>query len=157
MNKNLVTFVTLVLLIWISPVFSNGLSEGPVGEQPEQTYLTWAKDAIEMVRNAPGFIEFRAFRNMFGSPQVRAISVWTTLSAWAMFAESVEWQNTLSELRDKYATNICVEIWKVSPVAPTPLGSLRPGEKEIVAITRPGEGQVYIEVHLTYDLLPNTE
>ena len=37
---------------------------------------------------AQGLVEFRAYRNMLGSPQVRLVTVWQTLEIWARFGES---------------------------------------------------------------------
>jgi heme-degrading monooxygenase HmoA len=77
----------------------------------QQGYGAFAQKAIGATMKAPGLIEFRANRNMLGSPQVRSTSVFKTLADWANFNDSVEW-------RDR------VEIWGPSPVLPEPV---RPG------------------------------
>ena len=87
----------------------------------QQAYQVWAKKAIGYVLQSPGIVEFRANRNMIASPQVRAISVFKTMADWANFAESPGWLALKAELSDKYATNICVDIWGPSPVVPKPL------------------------------------
>jgi len=90
----------------------------------QQAYKEWAKKAIGTVLQTPGLVEFRAFRNVLGSPYVRTTTVWQSLTDWVKFFESPEWQEIETELRDAFATNVSVEIWGPSPVAPTPL---RPG------------------------------
>ena len=87
----------------------------------QQTYQEWAKKAIGVVLQSPGLIEFRAHRNILGSPYVRTTTVWKTLIDWTNFAESSEWQKMETELRGAFATNVNVEIWGPSPVAPEPL------------------------------------
>ena len=83
-----------------------------------QEYLEWAKKTIRLGLKAPGIIECRSNRNLMGSPQVRATYIWQTLTDWAKFAESAEWQALFSELNSALAVNVEVEIWGPSPVAP---------------------------------------
>jgi heme-degrading monooxygenase HmoA len=90
-----------------------------------QAYQEWAKKAIGLVLKSPGIVEFRAYRNVLGSPQVRSASVWKSLADWGNFAESEGWKAAEAELRAKYAVDIRVELWGPSPVAPEPL---RPGK-----------------------------
>lgn len=89
----------------------------------QQAYGEFAKKAIGAVLKAPGLIEFRANRNMLGSPLVRTTSIFRTLSDWARFSDSDEWRGLDAEFRT-YATEIRVEIWGPSPVLPEPV---RPG------------------------------
>ena len=42
----------------------------------QQAYGAWAKSAIGLVMKQPGLIEFRANRNMLGSPQILVVTVW---------------------------------------------------------------------------------
>ena len=91
----------------------------------QQAYQEWAKKAIGTVLQSPGLVEFRANRNVLGSPQVRSTSVWQSLADWARFAESPERQRLDSELF-KFASNIGVELWGPSPTVPEPL---RPGKQ----------------------------
>jgi heme-degrading monooxygenase HmoA len=86
-----------------------------------QAYVAWAKKTIGAVLKAPGIIEFRATRNLLGSPYVRSISVWKTLADWEKFYESDAWKAAEAELRAKFATVIRVELYGPSPVAPVPL------------------------------------
>lgn len=89
----------------------------------QQAYGEFAQRAIGAILKAPGLIEFRASRNMLGSPQVRSTSVFRTLADWASFNESDAWRELEADLR-RFATNIGVEIWGPSPVLPEPV---RPG------------------------------
>lgn len=82
-------------------------------------YAAWAKKAIGAVLKQPGLIEFRANRNLLGTPQVRVVSVWSALGDWAKFDED-SWPPLEAELRG-YATNIQMELWGPSPVVPQPL------------------------------------
>lgn len=86
-----------------------------------QAYQEWAKKAIGMVLKSPGIIEFRAHRNVLGTPYVRSTSVWKNLSDWSNFFESDSWKVLETELRTKFAQNIQVEIWGPSPIIPEPL------------------------------------
>ena len=90
----------------------------------QQAYGQAAKKMIRIMLQAPGIIEFRANRNMLGSPQVRTIQVWQTLADWAKFSESAQYSEIEAESRS-FMTNIKVEIWGPSPVVPEPL---RPGK-----------------------------
>jgi len=89
----------------------------------QQAYAEFAKKAIGSMLQAPGLVEFRANRNMLGSPQVRITTVWQTLGDWAKFSESAAWQALEAELHT-FNTNSSTEIWGPSPVVPEPL---RPG------------------------------
>jgi len=89
----------------------------------QQAYSEFAKKAIGAVLQAPGLVEFRAYRNMLGSPQVRLVTVWQTLEDWARFGESAAWQALEAEMRT-FIVNNHTELWGPSPVVPEPL---RPG------------------------------
>lgn len=90
------------------------------GTEP-RAYEEWAKKAIGVVLRSPGVVEFRAHRNLLGSPFVRSTSVWKTLADWQGFFESEAWKGCEAELRGKFAARLKVEIWGPSPVAPEPL------------------------------------
>ena len=87
----------------------------------QKAYVEWAKKAIGHVLKSPGIIEFRAYRNLLGSPYVRSISVWKTLADWQNFFESEAWKGYEAELRGKFAAKLRIEMWGTSPVAPEPL------------------------------------
>jgi heme-degrading monooxygenase HmoA len=91
----------------------------------QKAYQEWAKRTIGLVLKSPGVIEFRAYRNILGSPFVRSTSVWKTLADWSNFVESAGWKAAEAELRAKYGVDIRVELWGPSPVVPEPL---RPGK-----------------------------
>jgi len=86
-----------------------------------QAYQEWAKKAIGLVMQSPGLIEFRAHRNLLGSPFVCSTTVWQTLADWANFAQSEKWEIISADLRNSFAVNIRVEIWGSSPIVPAPL------------------------------------
>ena len=58
----------------------------------QEAYDEFAKKAIDAILKAPGLIEFRASRNMLGSPQVRSTTVWKSLTYWVKFVESPDSQ-----------------------------------------------------------------
>jgi heme-degrading monooxygenase HmoA len=87
----------------------------------QQAYLAWAKKAIGIVLSSPGAVEFRASRNLLGSPYVRSISVWKTLADWQNFYESDAWKGCEVDLRGKFASKLKIELWGPSPVVPEPL------------------------------------
>jgi hypothetical protein len=89
----------------------------------QETYVAWAKKTIATTLKQAGLVEFRAHRNMLGSPEVRATSVWRTAAAWIAFDEA-GWKPLEQELR-ALATNIRVELWGPSPVVPE---ALHPGK-----------------------------
>ena len=91
----------------------------------QEAYAAWAKKVIGHVLRSPGLIEFRAHRNLLGSPQIRSISVWESLADWQSFFQSEAWQAAEVELRTKFAPAIRVELWGPSPVVPEPL---KPGK-----------------------------
>jgi heme-degrading monooxygenase HmoA len=86
----------------------------------EQAYAKLAKRATAMMVTAPGFIEFRAHRNLVGSPHVRRTSVWESLAHWAALAQQQDFQKLTAEFRT-YVTNLEVRLWGPSPLAPHPI------------------------------------
>ena len=86
----------------------------------KQAYGQAAQKMIRAMLQAPGIIEFRANRNMLGSPQVRITTLWETLADWAKFAESAARDVLESELL-AFTTNISVQLWGPSPIVPEPL------------------------------------
>ncbi len=90
----------------------------------QQAYGELVKKVVDVILKAPGLVEFRAQRNVLGSPLVRATSVWQTLTDWAKFEESAEYRAIAAEFRASYITNVRIEVWRPSPVVPEPL---RPG------------------------------
>lgn len=83
-------------------------------------YTKVARDATQIMLSSKGFIEFRANRNLMGSPNVRRTSVWQSLSDYAAMAQSPEFQKITEEFR-KFVTNIDVQIWGPSPISPEPI------------------------------------
>ena len=89
----------------------------------QQAWAALSQKGRDAVLQAPGLVEFRAYRNMLGSPHRRATHVWHTLGDWGTLSESAAWQAFDAESR-AFTTNVRVEIWGPSPVVPAPL---RPG------------------------------
>lgn len=87
----------------------------------EKAYANMAKRATELMRKAPGFIEFKAHRNMIGSPHVRRTSVWQSMEHWAALAQTEDFQNVTAEFRT-YVTHLEVQIWGPSPYVTKPIG-----------------------------------
>jgi quinol monooxygenase YgiN len=83
-------------------------------------YAELAKRATTMMLTAPGFVEFRAHRNLVGSPHVRRTSVWQSLAHWAALAQQPEFQRLTAEFRT-YVTNLDVQFWGPSPLVPQPI------------------------------------
>jgi heme-degrading monooxygenase HmoA len=174
MNKKMIVYIAAILML-----FMHLGKAGETGESPPelQSYIDWTQKVVEMVRNAQGFVELRASRNILGSPQIKVTTVWTSMSAWAKFVQSDMWQKALRELSYEYATNIDISVWTISPLLEQIIGppeeetdpgthppeeetepGTRPPEEEIRTITHPPEYPVYksyVEVDLTYDLLPH--
>lgn len=85
----------------------------------QQAYGELAKKALAALSRAPGLIEFRAHRNMIGSPHVRTTAVWRTLAEWAQARENPELQAFEPQFR-AFITNDKVEIWGPSPILAEP-------------------------------------
>lgn len=86
----------------------------------QKAYGKLAKSVTALMVSAEGFVEFRAHRNLTGSPHVRRTSVWESLVHWAALAESQEFQNLTAEFRT-FVTNVEVLIWGPSPLTPEPI------------------------------------
>jgi hypothetical protein len=89
----------------------------------QQAYGEFAKKAIGIILPSPGVVEFRAYRILLGSPQVRSTTVFQTLADWANFVDTDEWRTLQAELR-AFATDLHLQLWGPSPVLPEPV---RPG------------------------------
>ena len=96
------------------------LTYGILPNIDQEAYGAWAQKTLGTIMQAPGLVEFRAYRNMLGDPQVRSTTVWNTLADWANYTDSDEWRATEEEARG-LITNIQVEIWGPSPIVPEPL------------------------------------
>ena len=83
-------------------------------------YTKVARSATQIMLSSKGFIEFRANRNLMGSPNVRRTSIWQSLSDYAVMAQSPEFQKITEDFR-KFVTNIDVQIWGPSPISPEPI------------------------------------
>ena len=86
----------------------------------ERAYAKLARRANAMMLKAEGFVEFRAHRNMIGSPHVRRTSVWDSLADWANLTQNQEFQEITAEFRT-FVTNLDVQIWGPSPYVPEPI------------------------------------
>ncbi|MCP4723998.1 MAG: hypothetical protein GY863_03125 [bacterium] len=84
-------------------------------------YVSWAKEANGIMIRASGLVEFRANRNLLGSPQVRITTVWEKLADWAEFNEGKDWQTQKSILLDRFAAEIKMDIWGPSEIVPEPI------------------------------------
>jgi heme-degrading monooxygenase HmoA len=83
-------------------------------------YARIAKNATRMMKSAEGFVEFRAHRNMLGSPHVRRTSVWKSFAHYAALAETPEFQKLTADFRT-YVTHLDVQVWGPSPLVPHPV------------------------------------
>lgn len=86
----------------------------------ENSYTDLVRRATSMMVEADGFVEFRAHRNMLGSPQVRRTSVWKSLKAWSKLAQTSEFQIITTEFSG-FVTHLDVQIWGPSPLTPEPI------------------------------------
>ncbi len=86
----------------------------------EEAYAALVRRATALMRDAEGFVEFRAHRNMIGSPHVRRTSVWKSLAHWAALAQTTAFQTVTTEFRT-FVTNLDVQLWGASPLTPEPV------------------------------------
>jgi hypothetical protein len=85
----------------------------------QQAYLAWSRKTIAALMQQPGLVEFRAHRNMLGTPQIRTTIEWASLADFEKYWQGA-WQPVDAELRTM-ATSISVELWGPSPLVPEPL------------------------------------
>ena len=85
-----------------------------------KAYGELSRKVMGLLTKAAGFVEFRARRNVLGSPQVLATSAWLTMVDYARFLDSPEWRVLEPEVRT-FVANIRVDIWGPSPVVPEPV------------------------------------
>ena len=90
------------------------------GIEPK-SYTDWARATVVVLLKSSGIIEFRARRNLLGSPHILLISVWESLADWAALADRQAWISMMDELRNRLAINIDCQIWGMSPITPEPL------------------------------------
>ena len=95
----------------------------------EKAYAKLAKKATAMMVAAPGFLEFRAHRNLVGSPHVRRTSVWESLPHWAALVQDAKFQKLTAEFRT-YVTHLSVQLWGPSPLVPGPILAAKPASSE---------------------------
>jgi heme-degrading monooxygenase HmoA len=86
----------------------------------QEAYAELMKKVIAALLRAPGLVEIDARRNLLGSPQVRATSVWQSLADWEATREHEELVALEVESR-RHVTNMSVEIWEPSPLLTQPL------------------------------------
>ena len=89
-----------------------------------EAYRNWTQSAIKRTVDAPGMVEFRAYRPATGSSQVIVLYEFADFAAWAKWYSNEDVQNVFSELRT-YAVNVNIELWGPSPIVPEPI---RPGK-----------------------------
>jgi len=96
----------------------------PSADQP--AYLTWARNAIGLVMQQPGLIEFRAHRNLLGAPLFRVTIEWQSMADLEKFLLGA-WQPVEAELAADYqSTSRASSAGSLqAPVSPGPLGTER--------------------------------
>ncbi|HKR47385.1 MAG TPA: antibiotic biosynthesis monooxygenase [Paraburkholderia sp.] len=85
-----------------------------------QGYAELMKKIVEALLRAPGLVEIRANRNLLGSPEVRATSVWERLADWEAARESEPLTALDAESR-RYVGNMSIELWEPSNLLPQPV------------------------------------
>lgn len=85
-----------------------------------QRYAELMKKVVAALLRAPGLMEIRANRNLLGSSEVRATSVWERLADWEAARETEELMALEAESR-RYVTGMSVELWESSNLLPQPL------------------------------------
>jgi quinol monooxygenase YgiN len=85
-----------------------------------KAYREWVKKAVDTTVKQPGMLEFRANRNVLGTPQIRTSAMWRSLEDWAKYTDGKLWHSMEAELRG-FATNVKVELWGPSPVVSGPV------------------------------------
>ncbi len=85
-----------------------------------EAYTEWSSSAINRLLEAPGVLEFRAYRPATGSHQVVLMYEFANMNAWASWQKNEDIQKLFDEART-YVTDIDVELWGPSPILPDPI------------------------------------
>jgi quinol monooxygenase YgiN len=85
-----------------------------------EAYAAWARGAIQRTLAVGGVTEFRAYRPASGAFQVVVTYEFADLAAWAVWHDAAVVQDVHTELHT-LATDITIELWGPSPVAPQPI------------------------------------
>ncbi|HTZ18023.1 MAG TPA: antibiotic biosynthesis monooxygenase [Dissulfurispiraceae bacterium] len=91
----------------------------------QKSYIHLLKKAIVPILSQPGIVEIRARRSQSGSPEVLIVFVWETLSHWKAFEMKKEWATLKDEVNTSCASNLKIQVWGPSPIAPEPLRPLK--------------------------------
>ena len=86
----------------------------------EQAYAEWVKPAIARLLAVPGVVELRGFRPVTGPYGVVSSWEFADLAAWAAWRANEQVGKVFDEARG-LTTNLRVELWGPSPVAPEPI------------------------------------
>lgn len=92
--------------------------------QPTQLeeYKARSKGWIDSVLSQAGIVEWRGLRNPLGTtPQVLSMAEYNNLASARSAAESAEFAAIFAELRSTGCTNLTMQVWDKSPIAPEPL------------------------------------
>lgn len=94
----------------------------PAEKEQLEKYAAWAGRSIKDTLAIPGTVEWRGFRNPLNTtPQVMAMQEFDTLQACYNWLQSDGCQATSAEIRSLGCTNLTVQVWDTSPLAPKPL------------------------------------
>ena len=94
----------------------------PGTQEQVETYAAQVPERLQRILAAPGLVEWRAFRNpMHTTPQVMAIQEYDSLESARRWAETAEYKEIVLGLRQDGCTNITIQFWDKSPIAPDPL------------------------------------
>jgi antibiotic biosynthesis monooxygenase (ABM) superfamily enzyme len=89
-----------------------------------EAYEAWVMPATRRCIAVPGVAELRAYRAIAGPAQVMAMWEFTDLATWAAWYAHEDVRKTVDEQR-AFISDLEVELWGSSPVAPEPM---RPGQ-----------------------------
>jgi len=89
-------------------------------EVDKTEYTAWVKRAIDKIAIQPGLLEFKALRNVLGSPLIRVCMSWEKMEDWKNYHMSDEWRRLEAEVR-AYIVDVKMEIWESSPLTGEPL------------------------------------
>ena len=85
-------------------------------DKPE--YGSWIKRFVNTLRKTPGMLKLHLQRNQLGMPNTRVTIAWKCLEDWAAFFDSEAWEELEVELREKFVSNLRVDLWGSSPILP---------------------------------------
>jgi len=84
----------------------------------QNAYFLLFKKAVVPILQQPGIVEIRAMRSLSDPPGVLIMIGWESMADWNRFEFAKEWTTLIEELKKSFITNMKLQVWGPSPIAP---------------------------------------